>query len=469
MRFALPSLLVLMLAASASAQSPVVGDWSGTIEGAGIVTVFHITETDGTLAATFDVPAQGAKDIPAGTTALDGQTLTVSIPAAGIVYRGVLDGDVLTGEWEQAGGAYPLVLRRLAEGEATEAPESASAPVRDDEPQGPFPYREEEMSVASVEGVILAGTLTVPDGDGPFPAVVLVSGSGPQNRDSEVFGHRLFRVLSDHLARRGIAVLRYDDRGTAESTGDFGSATTADFALDAEAAARALALRPETASVGLVGHSEGGTIGPMVANAGVLDYVVSLAGTSIRGSDILAYQLSRGADMVNASPESVTAARAGIAAFLTEASTGDDATAIARATAALQRETADIPPADRAALNLDGMNSEGLIQYASTPWERFFVGYDPSPALEALQIPVLAVFAARDQQVRASDNVPAAVEALAGAADGSAVVVLPNLNHLFQPTETGSVAEYATINTSYDPGAMDLVADWILRQAPRTP
>ena len=457
-------LLALALSTSAVAQSPVVGDWSGTIEGAGLVAVFHITETDGALAATLDVPAQGAMGLPTGTTTLDGQTLTVTVPAVGGVYTGTLDGDVVTGEWEQGGAALPLVLRRLAEGEAAEA---VRAPVRGDEPQPPFPYREEEMTVTSVEGVTLAGTLTVPDGDGPFPAVVLVSGSGPQNRDSEVFGHRLFRVLSDHLARRGIAVLRYDDRGTAASTGDYGSATTADLALDAQAAAQVLALRPEASSVGLVGHSEGGIIGPMVASAGALDYVVLLAGPGVPGHAVLSYQLARDVDEVGASAESVAAVRAGVAAFLTEVSTGDDATAAARAAAALRRETADVPPADRAALGLDRLNPDELARGLARPWERFFIGYDPAPTLRALRVPVLAVFGARDQQVRASDNVPAAVDALAGAADGSAVVVLPNRNHLFQPTETGSGAEYATIHTSYDAGVMDLVADWILRQTPR--
>ena len=458
------SVLLYLLAAPVWAQSPVVGSWTGPLEGFGLTVTFHVDETDGALTSTVDVPEQGAVGMPTGATTFEGGTLTIEVPAVGAVYTGTLDGDVITGELVQ-GAAVPLVLRRVT-GDG-----HAPGRARADEPRPPFPYREEDVTVESVGGVTLAGTLTVPDGAGPFPAVVLVSGSGPQNRDEEILGHRPFRVLADHFARRGVAVLRYDDRGVAGSTGDYAAATTADLALDARAAVEHLAGRPEAASVGLVGHSEGGLIGPAVAGlTDALDYVVMLAGPGVSGREVLVYQLTR--DLDGADPSAVGAYRRALDALLAELATGEAETATGRAVEAYRDALGGanaeavaalgVPPADELARDLSG------------PWERHFVGYDPAPALRGLRVPALAVFGGRDQQVRASDNVPAVVDALADAPRGSAVVIVPGLNHLFQPSTTGSPAEYGAIDTSFDAGVMDLVADWILaraggsRQAPAT-
>ena len=443
-----PTLTALLLLASvpAWAQSPVapvvVGTWEGALDALGLTVRFHVTQTDdGRLASTLDVPEQGAVGMPTGSTTFEDGVLTIDVPAVGAVYTGTLGEDgTVTGELVQGGAALPLVLRRVT---GAERPRAGRA----DEPRGPFPYREEEVSVPSAEGVTLAGTLSVPDGPGPYPAVVLVTGSGPQNRDQELLGHRPFHVLADHLARRGVAVLRYDDRGVGGSSGDFDAATTADFARDAQAAAEYLAARPESASVGVLGHSEGGLVGPMAAAASdAVAFVVSLAGPAVPFRDVLRYQL--GGD--------TEAGRAALDAFLDEAATGDPATAPERAAAAYTARLG----ADGGGLGADEV--VGLADVLAGPWGRYLLAHDPTAAPRALRVPALAVFAARDRQVRASDNVPAAVDALAGAPPGSRVVVLPDLNHLFQPTETGDPAEYATTDTSFDPAMMDLVADWIL-------
>ncbi|OZC03318.1 alpha/beta hydrolase family protein [Rubricoccus marinus] len=470
-------IFLLVLCGSAAAQpAAVVGDWSGTVEGTGLTTVFHITETDGVLSTTLDVPAQGAMGVSTGETTFDGTTLTITVPAVNAVYRGTLEGDVITGELVQ-GQPTTLNLRRVSDGETAGADVAeenvrgeaavATAPLALDEPKAPFPYQAEEVRVQSVEGVTIAGTLTIPHGAGPFPGVVLVSGSGAQARDSDVAGNKLFYVLSDYLARRGIAVLRYDDRGTAASTGDYGAATTADLALDAQAVAEYLATRSEVESVGIVGHSEGGAIGPIVAVASeAVDFLVLLAGPAIPGREVIQYQLSK--DIVGAglAPEATGAYERGIASMLDALASGDAETAADRAAAAY---AAEVDGVDMSALQALGVTSErvgALASGLSDPWMRYYLGYDPALALREVSVPVLALFAARDQQVRVRGNVEAAVDALAGAPEGTEVVVLPNLNHLFQPTQTGAVTEYSTIRQSYAPAVMDRVADWILDLQP---
>ncbi len=440
-----------------TAPSPAAGDWSGVLAGTGLTLVLHVVETGGALTATFDVPMQGATGLPVGTTALAGDRLTLGIPAIGGRYEGTLAGDSISGTWSQGGASLPLTLTRLAAGAAPGLPERADAP------RAPFPYRDEDVAVASVAGVTLAGTLTLPAGAGPFPAVVLVSGSGPQDRDEALLGHRPFAVLADALARRGIAVLRYDDRGIARSTGDFRSATTADFARDAQAAAEWLAARPEVSGVGVVGHSEGGEVAPMAANASpAVRFVVLLAGPAVSGRDVLRYQLARGLPASGASAAGVAAYDAALAAALDAVSSGDAATAVGRARAAFGTGTAGITAADRAALGPDAFDMGPVLDGLGGPWMRFFIAYDPAPALRRLRVPAFAAFGERDQQVRASDNVPAMRAALADAPAGTEVRVFPGLNHLFQRTETGDPAEYGLITTSFSPEMMTAVADWIL-------
>ena len=441
------------VAQSPAAPSPAAGDWAGEIVGTGLTIVFHVTEADGALAATFDVPLQDAAGVPAGRPTLAGDSLTIPVPLVVGGFAGRLAGDTVTGTWTQGGASLPLVLARVAPGVATALPPRADTPV------GPFPYRDEAITVASAPGVALAGTLTVPDGTGPFPGVVLVSGSGPQDRDEALLGHRPFLVLADFLARRGIAVLRYDDRGVAASTGAFAGATTADFAVDAQAAVQAMAARADIASVGIVGHSEGGLVAPMAANVtDAVELVVLLAGPAVPGRDVLRFQLARG---LSASSEGLAAYDAALAAALDTLAAGRIETAATRASATFEAATAGIGDADRALLSPDAFDSDGSLAQMAEPWMRAFIAYDPVPALRALRVPAFAVFGATDQQVRALDNVPAMRSALAGAPAGSAVLVLPGLNHLFQPSASGDGAEYGRIDTSFSPVMMTAVADWI--------
>jgi pimeloyl-ACP methyl ester carboxylesterase len=314
-------------------------------------------------------------------------------------------------------------------------------------------------------GHTLAGTITLPDseafGDGPYPGVVLISGSGPQNRDSELMGHRPFLVLADRLTRAGIAVLRYDDRGFGESTGDFASGTIPRFARDAAAAAAALRAheRVDDDRVGLIGHSEGGAVAPLVAaDEPRTAFVVLLAGMGESGRDILLFQSAlmyeRGGQDEAWIAEST---RIRGAVFDAVASDAD-----AETVRPLLRELVDH--------EMDHLVSEEgreravdqLLGQFTGAWFRNFLAIDPAAALRRVSVPVLAMNGTLDMQVPAEQNLGAIERALAAGPCPSATIVrLVGLNHLFQPAETGMLGEYATIETTFDESAMGLISGWI--------
>lgn len=259
--------------------SDIDGAWMGTIDMgvAKLRIVFHILNTADGLTATADSPDQGAKGLPVSAVTRNDSSLRLEMKALGAVFDGKIAPDLktVTGTFAQNGGSFPLVLTRIKDTSQLERP-------RPQNPVKPYPYREEEVAYDNhAQNVRLAATLTIPSGNGPFPAVALITGSGPQDRDESLMGHRPFLVLADYLTRRGIVVLRADDRGIGKSTGDFSKATTADFATDAEAGIAFLKTRREVSSrkIGLIGHSEGGVIAPMVAarNPDVA-FIVMMAG-----------------------------------------------------------------------------------------------------------------------------------------------------------------------------------------------
>jgi len=340
----------------------------------------------------------------------------------------------------------PLVLTRQVAGAAP------AALVRPQNPQPPFPYRVEEVTFDAAEGVHLAGTLTLPEGQGPVPAVLLITGSGAQDRDETVFGHKPFLVLADALSRRGVAVLRVDDRGVGGSTGPMENVTTADFAEDAAGALTWLAARPDIdpARIGLIGHSEGGTIAPLVAGdeaAADPAFVVLIAGPAVSGGEVLTeqsrrFQTARGID------PAVVEANAALQTRLmqTVAANAADGEATAAAVRALLIG-ADVPAAA----------VEQGVQQTSAAWTRWFVAHDPRPSLAALDVPLLAIYGGKDVQVPADQNATALREALPAAE----IVVLPDLNHLMQTAGTGLPDEYAQIEETIDPEALRIIVDWV--------
>ena len=282
-------ILACFLIASPVFSQDITGQWNGVLKVQGIQLrlVFNISRTDSGYVSTMDSPDQGAKGIPTSTTSFKDSVVKITLDKLHIDFEGKLGQDNhIVGTFKQNGMSFPLNLSR----EFVEKEEI----LRPQEPKKPYPYYVEDVTFENKKaGISLAGTLTMPEKEGVFPAVVLISGSGAQNRDEEILGHKPFLVIADFLTRNGIAVLRYDDRGTASSTGDFKSATSADFATDVESAVTYLSTRKEInkKKIGLIGHSEGGIIAPMVAaSSKKVDFIVLLAGTGIRGDQLLLLQ-----------------------------------------------------------------------------------------------------------------------------------------------------------------------------------
>ncbi|MGC9530164.1 MAG: alpha/beta hydrolase family protein [Candidatus Bipolaricaulaceae bacterium] len=319
----------------------------------------------------------------------------------------------------------------------------------------------------------LAGTLTIPVGQGPYPGLVLISGSGPQNRDEElagVPGYRPFRWIAEYLSSRGLAVLRYDDRGVGRSTGDATTATTEDLSTDAEAALACLAARREVDAgrVGLLGHSEGATVAAMVAARNDrAAFVVSLAGPAVDGHRLTVRQVERILLASGADPEVAAAAAAQQRQILDMARSGDWEALETRLVEISRAQLAALPPEEREAMgDLDqAALAAAADQLASlqSPWYQFYLAYDPSEDWAQVTVPVLAVFGGLDVQVDVEQNKQPLLAALAGAGNSDVtVVVLPDANHLFQPAVTGGVQEYATLPATFVPRLLPTIGDWIL-------
>lgn len=446
-----------------------LGVWSGLLDlgAAKLTLVFHVTRgDDGALTGALDSPDQGAKGIPASEVSVEDGTLHFAVSRIGMTYTATLsdEGASLDGQFKQGTVAVPLKLAKTTDEEA-----AAAGPERPQNPKPPFPYRSEEVEVASAPGVTLAGTLTIPEGEGPFPAAVLVTGSGPQDRDEALLGHKPFLVLSDYLTRHGIAVLRYDDRGVAKSTGTFAAATSEDFATDAIAAVRFLHQRPDMGAVGIIGHSEGGLVGPMAAaRSDQVDYVVMLAGPGLTGAEIILLQGELIARAEGSSEEQIeTSKRINKRLFSIVESEPDSAAAADKLRTALTEEIAAMPEADRKEMGAEA-TPEGIaatIRQLNSPWMHYFLSYDPRPTLEKVKVPVLALNGGKDLQVPPEQDIREVKAALErGGNKDVTTKILPGLNHLFQSTSTGAPSEYAKNTETMSPVALDAVAKWILER-----
>lgn len=444
------------------APADLTGTWRGTltVPGGELPLIFHISqEPDGKLVATLDSPNQGAYGIQTSSTEFVGDSLRIDVPMIGGQYRGGVAGDTIAGTWSQSGMSFPLALQRTDEVEPPRRPQT---------PEPPFPYQSEEVVYdnPAAEGVRLAGTLTLPEGDGPHPAVLLVTGSGAQDRDETIMGHKPFLVLADYLTRRGIAVLRVDDRGTGASTGDFGSATSEDFASDALAGIQYLRSRSEVdaEAVGLIGHSEGALVAAMVAaeHPDALNFLVMMAGPGVPGHELLIDQGRLIAEAAGAPPDAIDAQTA-LQRQIFDIIRRNENVEVARdslrpvITAALQQQSV---PAESV-----GQMAEAQLDALTSPWMRFFLFHDPVPVLQRVTVPVLAINGEKDLQVPAETNTAAVEAALrAGGNERVTVHILPGLNHLFQTAATGSPMEYAQIEQTLDPSALEVIGDWIQSQ-----
>jgi len=447
-------------AQSAPSNQSIEGAWEGTLDFGGVKLrlVLKVSKAaDGSLTAKADSPDQGATDLPVDTISLKDGAVRFEMKQLMASYEGTLNKEAseIAGEFKQGGLAVSLTLKRTAKPAALNRPQ---------EPKKPYPYDEEEVGYENRrDGVKLAGTLTFPRGKGPFPAVLLITGSGPQDRNESLLGHKPFLVLADYLTRQGIAVLRVDDRGVGGSTGSTPNSTTENFAADVMAGIEFLKTRKEIdpKQIGLIGHSEGGLIAPMVASQnGDVAFIVMMAGTGLTGEEILYLQGAMIMKANGASADQLAKQRAtqeSMFKILKEEK--DPAAAEKRLREELSKSlTEEEKKKSEQAIAVQ-------IKQSNTPWFRYFLTLDPRLALRKVKCPVLALNGENDLQVPANENLREIEAALkAGGNKDVTIARLPKLNHLFQTSETGSPNEYIKIEETIAPVALRTIGDWILKR-----
>ncbi|MCX6306028.1 MAG: alpha/beta hydrolase [Bacteroidetes bacterium] len=438
------------------------GTWSGTlkIQSKQLRLVMNISSDEAdSLNVTFDSPDQGVMDLPTSKVVLADNLLTVEAHGIGGEFTGKVNktNDSIPGSWKQGGMSFPIVMVREGKRVTMNRPQ---------EPKPPFPYRIEEVTFPNVAGGFeLSGTLTLPEKTGTFAAAILITGSGPQNRDEELLGHKTFLVLADYLTRLGFAVLRYDDRGVGKSKGEFKTATSLDFATDAEAAFSFLKKHTEidSAKIGFIGHSEGGLIAPIVASRRRdVAFVVLMAGPGVTGEQILLLQSALISKTEGEDEKSIKQNEKLSKEMYAVLKKNSDDT---KAGQKLRLLIADFDKKNVKDANYHPMTEEELnAQVASltSPWFRCFLTLNPEVYLSKVTCPFLAINGSLDLQVPPKENLEAIEKALIFGGNSSYVVEeLPELNHLFQTATTGSPTEYVKIEETISPTALGLIGKWL--------
>lgn len=437
---------------SALAQS-LPGDWIGQMNG-GFKVRIHFEATSSGFSGKLINPSGNETVLDQITS--DGSHLHFAVTKLNLSYDGVWnDQDKLWNGNLTFQQVYPLILKRAAA--ADMAPAVRKRPQEDAINAGPAAYVQRDVHFKSVaDHNQLAGTLSVPNGEGPFPAVVLISGTGHNTRDEDVWGHKVFLVLADAPNRKGAAVLRYDKRGVGGSSGDYDAATTADFTSDAQAAVDWLKTQPriDASRVGVLGHSEGGIIAPAVAAPDKnVAFVVMIAGPCIRGDRLFVLQSAMTAKAYGA-PDDYIARRKVFDQELYSAivSAPSESAALDRAKSKVAQGVGD--------KLVDANEAETLPRDDTRPWERHFLAYDPAPTLAQVTVPTLVLNGSLDVQVPAKENLAAAREALKNNSNAT-LMELPGMNHLLQEAKTGAPSEYNDIEETMSPTALKIITDWL--------
>ncbi|WP_167612910.1 alpha/beta hydrolase family protein [Maribellus sediminis] len=449
--------LTLLFSGYASAQEPdMSGNWSGkiTIPGGTLEMIFKISLTNGAYEAKLDVPKQGAANLSVGDVVVTGDSLKIAVPAILGNYAGkIISKDSVSGKWSQSGMSFDVNLNKT---------DKVAEVKRPQHPVPPFPYLSEEVEFTNPHsGLKLAGTLTLPKNAKGCPAVVMITGSGAEDRDETVFGHKPFAVIADYLTRNGIAVLRCDDRGVGGSEGDVNSSTSLDFAGDVLAEVEFLkkqkAIDPK--KIGLIGQSEGGLIAPIAAvESDDVAFIVMMAGPGVTGEQIILEQAAL-ISKANGLPEyAIEQGRlTNQKIFDIVKSEPDSAKTVEKLRQILAQGM------------YDGMNDDmkkmidAKIQGVNSPWFRYFLTYDPKPTLTKVKCPVLAINGTKDLQVPVS-NLENIIEAINSGGNMQVdTISFNNHNHLFQRCETGAVAEYSQIEETINPEVLKTMKDWILK------
>jgi alpha/beta superfamily hydrolase len=450
-----------LFAQNADFKNTLPGSWLGKISAGGIDLrmVFNLKLNDkDSLIATADSPDQGAKNIPLGRVILKDKKLIIQAPLLQGEYNGTITGDsTIDGTWTQRGGAYPLNLKKL------KTPFLVNRPQ---EPKPPFPYTSEDVTFTNDKfNIKIAGTLTIPEGTGPFKAVILITGSGPQNRNEELLGHKPFLVISDWLTRKGIAVLRYDDRGVGKSQGNYAMANSADLATDAEAALNFLKNNPKIKSgaIGLIGHSEGGLIAPIVAASNPdIAFIVSLAGPGVTGQQIVIRQSQDISRLSGVSEDQIRKSTEINKKLFTILRKEKDDKKAELKIVATYKEILEKEKTSKSETEQSLNQLKATFGSSTYKWLRYFLFTDPATFWKKVKCPVLALNGEKDLQVAANENLPAIEKALKSAGNNSVKTIrLSGLNHLFQNCKTGLPAEYGEIEETFSPDALKNITDWI--------
>ncbi len=467
MRVILSAFLLFVSTLAVAAQVPahdVEGNWLATLEvgGAKYKLAMKIEKSESSYTAKLDNLDLGAK-LPIDSTAVNGNKLSFSAAKFGVSYEGTLNaaGDEITGTLKQGANAAPLVFKRIADVPKVNRPQ---------EPKKPYPYDEVEVSYRNPnDNIKIAGTLTLPRGSGPYPVVLLITGSGPQDRDETIAEHRPFLVLADHLTRNGIAVLRVDDRGVGGTDIGSLSATSENLAGDVLAGVSFLKQRKEIdpKRIGLIGHSEGGMIAPMVAaRSNDVSFIVLLAGLGQRGEDVIYSQTELIMKTQGTHVDTIRHTIALLKSINSVVKSETDQTRIE------QKINEEIAAYDRTLGDLQKLlfaPAVGVVKASmpiyKTAWYRYFITFDPLPVLKNVKVPVLALNGELDLQVPAKENLDLIGAGLqAGGNNDVTLKSFPKLNHLFQSSQTGLPSEYGKIEETISPEVLKTVSDWILRR-----
>jgi pimeloyl-ACP methyl ester carboxylesterase len=439
--------------------------WVGQIDMVQLKVDFAVTvtKTGEAQSATMSVPIQGLKDGALSDVAFGAETIRFTFAPPGAPGKALFtaevaeDGQSAAGAMEQFGQKFAFTLRRATDAEAAEV-----GPVRPQTPKPPFPYDVREVGFRNeADGVDIACTLTQPQGDGPYPAVMLLTGSGAQDRDESIIGHKPFAVIADALTRRGVAVLRCDDRGVGGTTGTMSTSTAEDFARDALAGVAYLKSQSAIhgAKIGLLGHSEGGMVAPMAAaQSSDVAFIVLLAGPGLPGGKILSLQLEAVLRAAGVADEHIAPQLVVQKRFIE--AIGSNAPADV-----LRKDITELMTLQSGGAAPKASSVDAQVAHWTSPWARSFIVLDPAVALRKVNCPVLALNGALDTQVPAEVNLKA-IEAALKEADNHDVTVraMPGLNHLFQRAQTGGVAEYAVIEETIAPEVLTIIGDWILQR-----
>jgi pimeloyl-ACP methyl ester carboxylesterase len=454
-------LMSLCIGALGDITQDIKGSWLGTLAlpgGMNLRLALNIeSNQDGSLTGILVSIDQGGAKIPVDTIDVHDGAVAITVKAVGGSFQGTIsvDGKKMDGQWRQNGNLLPLTFERSDNAMSIEV-------KRPQTPKKPYPYKEEQITYTGAKsGIKFAGTLTLPDADHPVPAVLMVTGSGPHDRDETIFGHKPFLVIADYLTRRGIAVLRVDDRGVGGTTGDKATSTTQDFAGDVLAGVEYLKTRSEINRnrIGLIGHSEGGLIAPLAASRSKdVAFVVMMAGPGVTGEEILYKQGALILKAAGASDSALAVEREAQHRMFEVLKTEKDPVAAEKKLREIVRSEME-----SSGQSVTDAAVTAAVKPVLSPWFGFFLTYDPRPTLMKVKVPVLAINGELDLQVPPTQNLPEITKALKASGNKDFTIKeLPQLNHLFQTAKTGSLSEYSTIEETISPVALKVMGDWIV-------